>query len=73
MKRASGAELRPEGRAWPSPGPAAPAGTPRRALGLWLFVAAGFVLLAVVYGIALRLSRAAPIREVPVATQGGRP
>jgi len=70
VTRASSAERRPEdGPALPAP----PAGTPRRALGLWLFVGAGFVLLAVVYFFAIRLAREAQIREVPVEQQGVTP
>lgn len=40
---------------------------------LWLFVAFGFACLATAYVFAFRASHAAQIRDVPIATQKGRP
>ncbi len=40
---------------------------------LWLFVLGGFACLVTAYIFAFRAAQAAQIREVPLATKGGRP
>jgi len=40
---------------------------------LWLWVGAGFLFLAVLWTAMFKASRLADTREVPLATQGGRP
>lgn len=40
---------------------------------LWFAVLFGFACLAAAYVFAFRAARAAQIREVPLATKGGRP
>lgn len=40
---------------------------------VWLFVALGFACLVTAYVFVFRASHAAQIRDVPLATQKGRP
>jgi hypothetical protein len=49
----------------------APAGA-RSSLGLWLAVALVFAGLATAYYFAFRAAHAAQIKDVPLATSGGR-
>lgn len=42
-------------------------------LSLWLWVAAGFLFLALLWTAMFKASRQADTRTVPLATQGGRP
>ncbi len=44
-----------------------------RSLSLWLWVAAGFLFLGVLWTGMFIASRQADTRTVPLATQGGRP
>ena len=45
----------------------------RRPFSLWLAVFLGFACLAVAYFFAFRAAHAAQIKDVPLATKGGRP
>ena len=40
---------------------------------LWLWVAAGFLLLGIIWSIMFTLARAAKIESVPLATSPGKP
>ena len=40
---------------------------------LWLWVAAGFLFLAILWAAMFTAARSADTRTVPLATQGGRP
>ncbi|MBI2814038.1 MAG: hypothetical protein HYX71_07120 [Opitutae bacterium] len=44
-----------------------------RSLSLWLWVAAGFLFLALLWTAMFTAARSADTRAVPLATPGGRP
>ena len=55
----------------PAQAPALPK-TDRSAMGLWLWVSAGFLLLVIVWTILFTVARSAKIETIPVPTQGGK-